>query len=311
MSRNGPLRGALKKARKSYRFSNPRYVSELVDAVAATSKTKDRDVAAAVAVCSGLHARHATFGGGVVAALAESVVGGTDAADDVAGGDREKRRRAALKLLLELFFAGVYDDEALLNRLLRYCVGVGPKGKRRRPVDAPLLAAFLKGGGEDLLGKRRRSFAAVVAAAGLDAAPARAAACSRECSSALAALADDGFAFLCASLVEDHVALRALEHRCTKDALTHGSLTEEKERALEEGRRARERLLKHVTECADCLDADVPALPEVEAEKEAEEGSLSLFGGFALNSDAGPFEDEAARAFYAASESIELVFHAS
>ena len=89
-----------------------RYVSELVDAVAETKKTKDKDAACAVAVCCGLHARHATFGPAVVAAL-ESVAVGDDGfggalsapagGDDAEAKELAKHRKGALKLLVELF----------------------------------------------------------------------------------------------------------------------------------------------------------------------------------------------------------------
>ncbi|KAH8058828.1 hypothetical protein JL721_9396 [Aureococcus anophagefferens] len=148
-----------------------RYVSELVDAVAETKKTKDRDAACAVAVCCGLHARHATFGPAVVAALE--------------------------------------------------------------------------------------------------------------------------------SLSTDHAALAKLEAKSTKDALTHGALTEEKGKALDDARKAREKLLAHVVALGDCLDLDAPALPDFEESDDEEAlASLSLWGGEKLNLSAGPFDDETQRSFY-------------
>ena len=58
------------------------YVSELVDAIAETRKTKDKDAAVAVAVCCGLHQRHTSFGEGVVAALVKVA---TDSANNRVG----------------------------------------------------------------------------------------------------------------------------------------------------------------------------------------------------------------------------------
>ena len=95
------------------------------------------------------------------------------------------------------------------------------------------------------------------------------------------------------------VSLRRLETKCTKDALTHGTLTEDKDRALEEARKKREKLLAHVLVLGDCLDRDAPDLPEVEDEPPEDAlASLSLYGGAKLSLDAGPFDDETARTFY-------------
>ena len=286
-----------------------RYVSELVDAVAETKKTKDRDAACAVAVCCGLHARHATFGPAVVAAL-EAVAVGDDGfggalaapagGDDAEAKELAKHRKGALKLLVELFLAGFYDDEALLVKLARSCCGVGPRGKRRCPVDAALLGVFLKAGGEDLLGIVPRRAKELYGRAGLAAGPARGdAVVGGETTKTLRDLATAAHALLAAQLATDHAALAKLEAKSTKDALTHGALTEEKEKALDDARKAREKLLAHVVALGDCLDLDAPALPDFEESDDEEAlASLSLWGGEKLNLSAGPFDDETQRSFY-------------
>ena len=96
-----------------------RYVSELVDAVSETRKTKDRDCSALARVCGALHSRFETFSGEVQKKLLIVVEERSDDADD-------KRQRAALKLLLELVLHGIISSE-VVDPLLRRCCGVGPR----------------------------------------------------------------------------------------------------------------------------------------------------------------------------------------
>ena len=79
----------------------------------------------------------------------------------------DKRQRAALKLLLELVLHGIISSE-VVDPLLRRCCGVGPKGKVRFPVDAPLLGAFLKTGGEELCGVTSRKARLLIAEVGVE-----------------------------------------------------------------------------------------------------------------------------------------------
>ena len=225
-----------------------RYVSELVDAVSETRKTKDRDCSALARVCGALHSRFETFSGEVQKKLMVVVEERSDDADD-------KRQRAALKLLLELVLHGIISSD-VVDPLLRRCCGVGPKGKVRFPVDAPLLGAFLKTGGEELCGVTSRKARLLIAEVGETYTRATVV----EDPSSLAQLALEATKRVSSKLLADHEALRSLERKAARDALNHGSLTEEKEKALEDARKAREKLVKEVSALCDALDIDPPVL---------------------------------------------------
>ncbi|CAN0445823.1 unnamed protein product, partial [Hapterophycus canaliculatus] len=106
-------------------------------------------------------------------------------------------------------------------------------------------------------------------------------------------LVDGVFDSLCSHLERGHEQLGRLEKKMEKDRLTNGSLTEEKEKNLEESRKAYETLLGNVTSLASSLNRDMPPLPEQEEEEEGP-GGISLWEG-GVGGDGsgytGPFEE--------------------
>ncbi|CAM9672004.1 unnamed protein product, partial [Choristocarpus tenellus] len=93
-------------------------------------------------------------------------------------------------------------------------------------------------------------------------------------------------------LESSHQSLRRLERRMDRDRLTNGTLTEDKEKNLEESRKAYETLLANVVSLSSSLNRDMPDLPEEEEEEEA--GGISLWeGGIGEGAGyTGPFEEE-------------------
>ena len=67
-------------------------------------------------------------------------------------------------------------------------------------------------------------------------------------------MVDGVFSALSAHLERGHEHLGRLEKKMEKDRLTNGSLTEEKEKNLEESRKAYEALLGNVTSLASSLN---------------------------------------------------------
>lgn len=68
------------------------------------------------------------------------------------------------------------------------------------------------------------------------------------------------FDSLCAHLERGHELLARLERRMERDRLTNGTLTEEKEKNLEESRKAYEALLANVTSLAASLNRHVRSM---------------------------------------------------
>lgn len=67
-------------------------------------------------------------------------------------------------------------------------------------------------------------------------------------------LVDGVFDALCSHLEKGHEQLGRLEKKMERDRLTNGTLTEEKERNLEESRKAYEALLANVNSLASSLN---------------------------------------------------------
>lgn len=110
------------------------------------------------------------------------------------------------------------------------------------------------------------------------------------------------FRTLSSSLVQTHIKLQKLEKRCEQDRLLAGSLTDAREKGLEDARKLKESLQKTVEALADVMALSLPHLPE------DEETDLDLTkttgvevwtkGGDDEADACGPFDDEETRSFY-------------
>jgi regulator of nonsense transcripts 2 len=104
------------------------------------------------------------------------------------------------------------------------------------------------------------------------------------------------------SLVQTHVKLQKLVKRCDQDRLLAGSLTEAREKGLEDARKLKDSLQKTVEALADVMALAVPNL----LEEEESDFELSKSAGVEVwtkgadeeAGDFGPFDDEETRAFY-------------
>ena len=83
--------------------------------------------------------------------------------------------------------------------------------------------------------------------------------------------------FLSKSLVNTDTKLQKMEKRCEQDRLLAGSLTEAREKGLQDARKLRESLDKSVDAMSDILDLPLPKL-EKEAEEETEGLDISEHG---------------------------------
>eukprot|EP00752_Nemacystus_decipiens_P014194 g12623.t1 len=303
-----------------------RYVSEIVDAVA-ENKLKNADVSVAVHLCCLMHQRYPEFAEDLVAKLAGPFVS--------APGDEEReekellrRKRSNLRLLTELHAVGVFDGSRLIVRIVRSLCGLGQEGKdakRPRPgptdarlrdhqlhhqtvtaappplrdTDVTVLAGFVRAAGEDMVGVLQRKTVNIIKLAGEMGKLEREPIVDAEVKARLRSMVDGVFSALSTHLERGHEQLGRLEQKMEKDRLTNGSLTEDKEKNLEESRKAYEALLGNVTSLASSLNRDMPQLPEHEEEEEGP-GGISLWEG-GVGGDGtgytGPFE-EAERSFY-------------
>jgi hypothetical protein len=162
---------------------------------------------------------------------------------------------------------GVHQNANLLARVFGAIVppqegeegaggGAGPKPLqlrfRRAPqatsLDVNLFVTYVKFGGEDLLGvqsrKGRLLYERAAAANGPPYEPSTLV--EADVKAAMQVRARAAFEGLCRELLATHKARQAAERRAERDRLLHGSLTDEKEKALEEQKKACDKLLANV-----------------------------------------------------------------
>ncbi|POM68736.1 Regulator of nonsense transcripts 2, partial [Phytophthora palmivora] len=144
-----------------------RYVSECVAALA-DAPLKAADLAAAVKVASLLHQRYEDFAPGIQRAL----VGSFEAS--YASDDKSKmlKRRLLLRLLCELYLAGVLDDVQVIACIIQRVARREQPGTKRgkgnmsmstgtssqQQLEVPLLVSFAKSVGVDFLGVQPKKY---------------------------------------------------------------------------------------------------------------------------------------------------------
>jgi len=278
------------------------YVSELVAAVAETRKTKDKDVAVAATVCSVLHQRHADFAPALLKELVQVIAEEKKSDDDASEEASSKRRRAATRLLVELVVVGVVpegDRASLVTRVTR---------KVATKDDPGTFALFAKAAAPDFLGvapRRVRDAAREISssASSADKKQQGESLLDEATKETVEGLVDSGFAALVAQLEREHTSLRDLERRFTKDAVNHGTLADHKEKALDDAKKAREKLLKDCATIADALDRDPPKLEDGDDDDDddgdpKDAPGISVYVGDLVKKGAGAYDDETERALY-------------
>jgi regulator of nonsense transcripts 2 len=98
-------------------LNTSKFIPEAVNAIAQelTVALKPTDINASVHVCSLMHQRYADFAKHLVPALVKSF-------DETAGkteADSLRKKRVVLRLLCELYLAGVYTDAGVLTALVK------------------------------------------------------------------------------------------------------------------------------------------------------------------------------------------------
>lgn len=106
------------------------------------------------------------------------------------------------------------------------------------------------------------------------------------------------FNFLSASLVSTHKKLSKMEKRCEQDRLLAGSISEQREKSLQDARKLLESLRKSVEALVEALDESMPELAVEEDEKVEAATGLEVYKGDGHDTNLGPFDDEETRAFY-------------
>ena len=112
------------------------YISEIVGAILETAY-KATDVPALSKLCECLHKRYEDFTDSLLTGVKNSLLS-TPSDEDK---DALKRRRLQIRLLLELFFLGVFEDDTFFLQVIRMLLGI------RRPASGPGSAVVIGASG--------------------------------------------------------------------------------------------------------------------------------------------------------------------
>ncbi|KAG6958726.1 hypothetical protein JG688_00010389 [Phytophthora aleatoria] len=293
-----------------------RYVSECVAALA-DAPLKAADLAAAVKVASLLHQRYEDFAPGMVRAL----IGSFEAS--YASEDKSKmlKRRLILRLLCELYLAGVFEDVQVIAHIIqRVARRESPGAKKSRgnmsitgsstsssQLEVPLLVSFAKSVGVDFLGVQPKKFKELEKILAdneefqkfLESqTPVVPQNVQQECLSCYL----EAYDMICKFYLAQHATFLKLDARNEKEEANRGEVTEEHVQELKNAKLLFEKLQTSVNSLADALDRDVPPLPVEEKDDGSGNGSILVWeggdgAGRELSRD-GPFDDEATRSFY-------------
>jgi len=290
-----------------------RYVEEVVAAIV-ESKPKLADIPALVSLCHAMHSRYSDFLPNLIPAL-WTVVNKGKSSPDLA-----KTRRVFVRLLTEFHLSGMVPEAKPIVK----CINEAAGGKEFAVQDANVIVAFAKTASPELFGVIPKSCdESVKWIEMVDGFDESTIAGVRETVSQsyeslqksmeevqftpeqktaherLVAICKGAFGTLSKSLVQTHGKLLKLEKRCAQDRLLAGSLSEAREKGLNDARKLKESLQKSVEVLADVMRLPMPELEEAEEDEEPESSGLEVYtkeGG--AEDSSYPFDDEETRAFY-------------
>mmetsp|Transcript_36545 Transcript_36545/g.41100 ORF Transcript_36545/g.41100 Transcript_36545/m.41100 type:complete len:1502 (+) Transcript_36545:86-4591(+) len=307
-----------------------RYVEEVVAGVL-EAKLKLTDLPVVLALCKAMHQRYQMFLSFLMAGM-WSVIHGKPTEET------GKLRRIYVRLLTEFILNGLSNETKPLMKLIAETSG-GKDGSYI-VTDANIVVAFVKAAGFEILGTRPTSVqryyslieeeilkkkqqqqkenideedinAPVLISEEMVAKGKHIVkmmdellverAVSVEISNKCLGHCKGAYGFLSKTLVHTDTKLQKMEKRCELDRLLAGSLTEAREKGLQDARKLRESLQKSIEAMSDILDLLLPQL-EKNKEEELEGGSgvevWTKNEGDEDGADFGPFDDEETRSFY-------------
>lgn len=244
-------------------LNTSKFIPEAVNVIAQelTVTLKPTDISASVHVCSLMHQRYGDFARHLVPALVKSydLPGKTEV-------DTVRKKRVVLRLLCELYLAGVYTDITVLISIVRDLVntnGAEFKGDREHFVNTfqnhlMLVVSFTRVIGDEVLGivPEKHQFVQAEPLPPLDdtATP--------EQKDRLTVMVKNFYKASGELLVEEHKSLRAKERENNKVLQTRGELSETDKAIYDKMRKSYDKLQNNVAAFAELLDEELPALPE-------------------------------------------------
>lgn len=107
-------------------------------------------------------------------------------------------------------------------------------------------------------------------------------------------------AFYClsTSLISNHKRLSKMKQRCAQDRLLSGSISEQREKALDDAVQLLDSISKSVEVLADALNQPLPIIVEEDDEVKLETSGLEVYRAEDGQTELGPFDDEETKSFY-------------
>lgn len=231
-----------------------KFVSEAVTAIT-DAKLKSSDINAAVQVCSLLHQRYKDFAPTLLAGLLKVFF---PAKGDEIDGDRSSRamkKRSTLRLLMELYFCGVFEDGSMFISIIKDLAGSEHlRDREATQTNLSLLVSFARQGrgllglplngqdGQDELYKELSM--------------------SNDQKKLLRKMFQSFLDAVVELLQTEHGALRQLEQENARMLNAKGELSEENATAYEKLRKSYEHLFRNISSLAEAIDMQPPVMPE-------------------------------------------------
>ncbi|KAI5083055.1 hypothetical protein GOP47_0002798 [Adiantum capillus-veneris] len=232
-----------------------KFVSEAVAAIC-EAKLKSSDINAAVQICSILHQRYKDFSPTLLQGLLKTFFPGKTVEEP--DGDKSYRalkKRSTLKLLVELYICGVFDDTSVFVSIIRdLCSTDVLRDRDNVQTNLTLLVSFARQGrvflGLPLLGNDPQEELYKELNITAD---------HKKLLKKLFQSFYDGVVDL---LHSEHSTLRQLEHENMRMLNAKGELSEENASAYERLRKSYDQLFRSVSSLAEAIDLPAPVMPE-------------------------------------------------
>ena len=301
-----------------------RYIDEIATSIF-DAKFKMADVPYLAKVVRAMHERYEEFLPVLLSPIQDFLKGKNIGKDKIDPAIVPKQRRLFVRILVELLLIGVISESRLVIRVLSEAAGAKSNEDVCQVIDATLIVSFAKAAGIEIISRIPRSIRCSVAV--IEEAlheidgddnftdlfekarntkeilekTYKIRAVSFDAMTTVESLCERSFKSLCDSFMKTHTKLRKLEKRCEQDKLLNGSLTDAREKGLNDAQKLFENLQKSVEALSEVLDEDIPVLEEEKEELEADTGvGLEVWtkDEDMEESDWSPFDDEETWSFY-------------
>ncbi|RCV34594.1 hypothetical protein SETIT_7G171600v2 [Setaria italica] len=231
-----------------------KFVGEAVSYIC-TAKLRSTDIQAAVQICSLLHQRYMDFSPCLIQGLLKTFYPEMSGEPDLDKNARAMKKRSTLKLLMELYFVGIFEDVSTFTTIIKGLTSLEHlKDRETTQTNLSLLASFARQG-KSFLGLQQHEQDAY-----------------DEFFTGLNITFDQKIFFkkaFCSYydaaselLLSEHASLRVMELENAKILNAKGELSDENTASYENLRRSFDQLLHCVSSLAEALGMQPPVMPE-------------------------------------------------